>query len=377
MVDQLSVFELLKLGHLRSEKCDLAEAGRLYTLALERAKSNHDLRGTGEALAMLLRHSSDIADDKAQKHWANELETFMTLSGAQTIPSAWYCKGIVSFREGHLRKAQVLFHRFLKETRKLSDTEDAERHSKWMAQALIALARVAFAKGKIVRARFLTNLVMKDEKAVQHRGIQSTLYFFMSGMDEKQGQLESAKAWLEKAHLQAMREHNWLHYLHVLLAKARICRIEQDFVQSRFFLGLVEAAAGTDDLKAIRQEAAEERSKLNIHQVDLELDLNRRTIRTKESEVHLGRQHILLEIVLQLTKAKDSQGLTKSDIIEKVWNENYNPDVHDGKLYYNINRLRKLIEPDIRKPQYVLNARAGYRLAPELKIRVIDGMNGH
>ena len=56
-----------------------------------------------------------------------------------------------------------------------------------------------------------------------------------------------------------------------------------------------------------------------------------------------------------------------------VWKERYRPEAHDNKLYYNINRLRKLIEPDVRKPQYLLNWKEGYRLAPGLRIQFVGG----
>ncbi len=69
------------------------------------------------------------------------------------------------------------------------------------------------------------------------------------------------------------------------------------------------------------------------------------------------------------------QGLSKQEIIESVWKESYNPEAHDGKLYYNINRIRKLLETDQKNPVYLLNWRQGYRLAPELKVRIIQGEN--
>jgi DNA-binding winged helix-turn-helix (wHTH) protein len=65
------------------------------------------------------------------------------------------------------------------------------------------------------------------------------------------------------------------------------------------------------------------------------------------------------------------RGLSKAEIIESVWKESYSPEAHDNKLYYNINRLRKIIEPNIRKPQYLLNWKEGYRLAPGLRIQYV------
>ena len=45
---------------------------------------------------------------------------------------------------------------------------------------------------------------------------------------------------------------------------------------------------------------------------------------------------------------------------------------HDNKLYYNINRLRKLIEPNFREPRYLLNWKEGYRLAPGLRVQLLS-----
>jgi DNA-binding winged helix-turn-helix (wHTH) protein len=89
---------------------------------------------------------------------------------------------------------------------------------------------------------------------------------------------------------------------------------------------------------------------------------------------------VLLSILEALSDAHQKpgtdfdRGLSKAEIIEFVWKESYRPEAHDNKLYYNINRLRKLIEPDVRKPQYLLNWKEGYRLAPGLRIHFVGGL---
>jgi DNA-binding winged helix-turn-helix (wHTH) protein len=85
---------------------------------------------------------------------------------------------------------------------------------------------------------------------------------------------------------------------------------------------------------------------------------------------------VLLDILKALSEAheagKDGKGLTKAEIIQQVWRENYRPEAHDNKLYYNINRLRKLIEPNMKSPVFLLNWKEGYRLAPGLNVQVIS-----
>ncbi len=385
-LEGLSAKELLRRGNLRLEKCEMKDAGLYFALALDRAKQDRDLRGMSDSLAQLLRHSSEIGDEAATNRWVSELEIFLAQNDGKLTPQVWYCKGIVAFRNSQYKKAQVLFHRFwreveIEEEKAMPMTPELYRECmRSKAQAMLALAVVAHAQGKAQRARYFGEVILKYAERERPRGILASTYLMLCRIAEKSGDLPLAKKWLQKAFAESVSEHNWYHYLYVLYSYAVISRLDQDFVQARFFLDLLEKAVVQEELRNLRQGVAEERVKLNLNRVDLEIDLNRSVIRTREGEINLRRQHLLIEIIHQLALAHQirddeecKQGLSKSDIIEKVWRESYNPEAHDGKLYYNINRIRKLLEPDPKHCQYLLNWRQGYRLAPELKIRIVQG----
>jgi len=384
-LEGLSCAELLRRGNLRLEKCEIRDAGLYFGLAYERARDQRDLRGISDALAQLLRYSSEMGDEVGIQKWVNELEIFIAQNDGNFTPQVWYCKGIVAFRSGQYRKAQVLFHRFWREVereeKKITATSP-ERYRELMrskSQALLACAVVAQNQGKNARARYLGEVILSYAEKERPRGILSSTYLMLCRLAEKSGDLPLAKKWLQKAFAESVSEHNWYHYLYVLYSFAVISRLEQDFIQARFYLDLLEKAVGQEELKSLRLGVSEERVKLNLNRVDLEIDLNRSVIRTREGEFSLGRQHVLIEIVHLLALAHSGQaeggrqGVSKSELIEKVWGESYHPEAHDGKLYYNINRIRKLLEPDQKNPFYILNWRQGYRLAPELRVRVIRG----
>ncbi len=385
-VEGLSAKELIRRGNVRREKCELKEAGAYFALALDRAKADQDLRSICDSLAQLLRHSSEIGDEAATQKWIGELEIFLAHNDGKLTPQAWYCKGIVAFRNSQYKKAQVLFHRFWREVEQEENktgqmTPDLYREfMRSKAQGLLALAVVAHAQGKVGRARYLGEVILNYAERERPRGILASTYLMLCRIAEKSGDLPLAKKWLQKAFAESVSEHNWYDYLYVLYSYAVISRLDQDFVQARFYLDLLEKAVVQEELRNLRQGIAEERVKLNLNRVDLEIDLNRSVLRTREGEINLRRQHLLIEIIHQLSIAHNArddeeskQGLSKAEIIERVWRETYIPEAHDGKLYYNINRIRKLIEPDQKHPQYLLNWRQGYRLAPELKIRIIQG----
>ncbi len=386
---QLPANELIRRGNLRMEKCEIKEAGRYFEMALEQAKSLHDLRAISDALAHLLRYSSEIGNESAIQRWAEELEMVLAQKSGKSStqgfsPNVWYCRGIVAYRNAQFKKAQVLFHRFWQEVEKEENESNGkgESHSKLKAQAFLALSLVAIAQGKLKRARYFGEVILRYAELERPRNILTSTYLMLVRLAERASDTAQAKHWLQKAFSESVSEHNWHHYLYVLYGYARIYRIEQDFVQARFYLDLLEKAIVAEEFKNLKNEIAEERVKLNLNRVDLEIDLNRSVLRTREGEINLRRQHLLIEIIHQLAIAHEHRddeasklGLSKQEIIEKVWKENYNPEAHDGKLYYNINRIRKLLEQDQKNPVYLLNWRQGYRLAPELKVRITKGEN--
>ena len=89
-------------------------------------------------------------------------------------------------------------------------------------------------------------------------------------------------------------------------------------------------------------------------------DYKRKTIYEKNvGEIYMGNKGLLLMILLTLIEKK-GQVISKEDLFEKVWKDLYNPMKHDNLIYININRLRKLIEPDTKKNRYILNTAGGY-----------------
>jgi DNA-binding winged helix-turn-helix (wHTH) protein len=383
----LSVRELTRRGNLRLEKCEMREAGEYFERALEKAKQTRDARGISDSIAHLLRYASEIGDEAGVQKWTNELEIFLAQSsGSVLTPHVWYCRGIIAFRTAQFRKAQVLFHRFWREvefeekayaasTSAPTSADGMRENMRMKAQALLALALVAHAQGKTQRAQYLGEVILSYAEKERPRSILSSTYMLLCRIAERTGDAVAAKAWLQKAFAESVSEHNWYHYLYVIYGFARVARMQQDFIEARFYLDLVEKAITGEEFKALRAEIAEERVKLNLHRVDLELDLNRGVVRTREGEINLRRQHLLMDMLYHLALAHDdqSQGLSKQEMIEKVWKEAYDPAAHDGKLYYNINRIRKLLESDSKNPQYLLNWRQGYRLAPEIRVRLVQG----
>jgi DNA-binding winged helix-turn-helix (wHTH) protein len=102
----------------------------------------------------------------------------------------------------------------------------------------------------------------------------------------------------------------------------------------------------------------------------LVIDLRSQVVTTSERwRVLFGRQHILLSMLCKLSQVR--QGLTKAELVQSVWEELYCQAEHNNRLYYNMNRLRRLVEVDPRRPRYIISTRQGYALSPEVWVRII------
>ena len=379
------VYEQLRLGMLLSEKCELGEARKAFERALDAARSISDMRLAMEAISGLLRLAGEALDMDRIERLEQELDEWMRRH-PDSIPSmAWHCKGAVARHQERTSTAQHCFLMALRAIREESEglpgIEPGDRlwvsREEKLARAYLPLAAVQNRRGNVERARRMAGALLRRYGSREFRSIPGVLFLLMGRMDESAQRLESAMGWYRKAHAAFLAEHNWYFSLSVLFAYARIARLQRNYSQALWHLELVENACRGPEFGMLRREISLERKRLEGDQVDLLIDSRKGLIKTRETgePISLKKQYVLLHILEALADAHArpgddaGRGLSKSELIEKVWGETYRPQAHDNKLYYNINRLRKLIEQDMREPVYVQNWREGYRLGPELRVR--------
>ncbi|MCM2323943.1 MAG: helix-turn-helix domain-containing protein [Oligoflexia bacterium] len=371
----------LQLGLIRSEKCELREARVAYTMAQQQAKRQGDSRGMMEALAGLLRLAGEAVDRAEMARLEAELDQLMMDHHREVPALAWYCKGAIARERNEVLQAQRYFHRYLRAVRQggekgagfhLMSYEEAE------ARGWLMLAVTLSQRQRVGRATWLAQELLRRYEGKPLRGVQGMLELLIGNILERQNKLDESLRWYQKAHGSFLAEHNWYYHLYVLYGYARLARKQQNYAQAYWHLDLIDKAAAAPEFGLLKREIAAERDRLERDAVDLLIDSRQCVIRTREGgSVSLRKQYVLLHILEALSQAHErlghdrERGLSKAEIIEYVWAEAYRPEAHDNKLYYNINRLRKLIEPDIKKPQYLLNWKEGYRLAPGLRIQFI------
>ena len=72
--------------------------------------------------------------------------------------------------------------------------------------------------------------------------------------------------------------------------------------------------------------------------------------------------------LLKLFISKQGEVFSKEFLVEHIWKQDYDPAVHDNKIYVTIKRLRKMIEPDYDRPKYIFRSKNGYFLNKSIKV---------
>ena len=72
--------------------------------------------------------------------------------------------------------------------------------------------------------------------------------------------------------------------------------------------------------------------------------------------------------MLKLFLKHPGEVYSKEALVKAVWKQEYDPRVHDNKIYVTIKRLRQLIEPDFDKPKYIFRAKNGYYLNKNTRV---------
>ena len=78
----------------------------------------------------------------------------------------------------------------------------------------------------------------------------------------------------------------------------------------------------------------------------------KKLLERKKGKIDFKNQFILLDM-LKLFLRSPGEVYSKEALVKAVWKQDYDPSVHDNKIYVTIKRLRQLIEPDFDKPKYI------------------------
>jgi DNA-binding response OmpR family regulator len=203
--------------------------------------------------------------------------------------------------------------------------------------------------------------------------LASSAHLLRAKIRRNQGRADEAleSAW---AAYETLKHHPHLViYLHALCVLGTVYMQKGDLACARLYLDLANRSLKRDQFPRIARlidEALSEVQKPAAEAIDLSYDTRTGVlIERLQGEVRFEGQFILRDL-LKVFLEHPGRIFTKFDLAQLVWREEYNSDVHDNKIYVTIKRLRKLLECDGGKAEYILRAKNGYFLNPKVKVQI-------
>jgi len=194
------------------------------------------------------------------------------------------------------------------------------------------------------------------------------------------GKFEQAIEVLWQAYDQVRSNKTMTMHIQVLFSLGNTYLKAGDREMARLYLNL---AARAIDAKNMIRLAGQIRLSLedlgedskNNYDLVFELD-GHAVVEKKLGRIDFRNQFILLDL-LRLFVQNQGMVYSKEYLVEQVWKQDYDPTIHDNKIYVTIKRLRKLIEPDYDKPKYIFRAKNGYFMNKSAKVLVENNKGEH
>lgn len=169
------------------------------------------------------------------------------------------------------------------------------------------------------------------------------------------------------------KEKNLFMYINLLRSLGMTYRDAGELDMARLYLRLARKSVDSDDLCVIAKSIDSlltELGETGREDFDLVFDTTSNSVsEKKKGRIDFKNQFILLDM-LRLFMKQPGVVHSKEHLVKQVWKQDYDPIIHDNKIYVTIKRLRKLIEPDYDKPKYIFRAKNGYYLNKSAKILV-------
>lgn len=166
-------------------------------------------------------------------------------------------------------------------------------------------------------------------------------------------------------------QKNMYMYIYLLFNMGLTYHASGDQDLARLYLHLAKRSVDPQNLCYLSHKIDDALADLGVTNnadYDLIFDATTKSVTERKiGKIEFNNQFILLDL-LHLFLRNPGAVYSKEALVKKIWKQDYNPVVHDNKIYVTIKRLRKMIEPDYDKPKYIFRAKNGYFLNKNTRV---------
>ncbi len=355
---------LLELAQLYCDRGDFIISIDKFKAAGEAFYQNKDLDRFLKCQNSLLRMYAEMEDTKSIEATKERLQDLVINDNVELNSTTYYSLALCASYKGQQKVALEYLEKALALALSKDNKSDICFAINGLAVVYYSLGRLEDALKEIYNLQvFFQVLPLPDLKLSSQ--ILNGLIF------RKMGQYEKALEVFWQSY-EALKERKQLYtYQSLLLAMGNTHADMGDLDIARMYLELVRKSVDPVNHKRVSRILEARISELGERansQYDLVFDVaNNAVVEKKKGKVDFKNQFILLDL-LRLFLRHPGEVYTKESLVERVWRQEYDPAVHDNKIYVTIKRLRKMIEPDYEKPKYIFRAKNGYYLNKNTKV---------
>lgn len=358
--------ELFELGKLKSEIGEfttaiekLGEAARLYSEFGEQ-------RLFIKCLTMNLRMYAEMEDAKAVQAIKDRLYDYVTKENIELNSTTYYTLANVCSYRGEYAQALEHLERALALALSSDSKEDMCYAIHGLAAVYWSLGRTEDALKEIYNLRVFFQVMKLPDLEISSQILNGYILVSMKRYDD-------AVEVFWKAFETLKNQKNMYTYCSLLFAMGYAYSEAGDMDMAKTYVRLANQMADPQHFVFLLRKINELTRKISgkgENHFDLVFDsTSNSVIERKKGKIDFKNQFILLDM-LKLFLRTPGEVYSKEALVKAVWKQEYDPTVHDNKIYVTIKRLRQLIEPDFDKPKYIYRAKNGYYLNRNTKVSI-------
>jgi tetratricopeptide (TPR) repeat protein len=357
-----------EMGRLFHDRAEYTKALGHFEKACQLFIENKQYDRYVDALNYVLRILVEKEELQKIQDAKEKLQDLVMKENVELGSRTHYILGLCSYyRDGQEQVAMDYFQKALKIALEKDNKVD-------MCYAIYGIANSYYAMGKLEDAlKELYNLEVFFG-AISVPDLQTSSRLLNGLIHRNRGEYDKALECFWQAYEMLKTNSNLLLYYNALYGIGSTYQRAGDAQLARLYLQLAVRSINDRELprlaRLLKSTLAELGHTAESGGYDLIFDPDSNSVVEKSiGRVDFKNQFILIEL-LNLFLRNPGRPFSKEVLVRKVWDQEYDPTVHDNKIYVTIKRLRQLIEPELKKPKYIFRNKNGYYLSKTARVLV-------
>jgi DNA-binding winged helix-turn-helix (wHTH) protein len=367
---QQTALAIKELGKLYFDRCDYGIALDKFVQASEYFEQQKDFENHLKCLNFLLRIHAEREDAAAIQDIKTRLQNLVIREGMPLSPRILNTMGRALAYQGDLKGAHELLQKAVKAALQTDNKVDLCYAINGLSTCYYLMDQLQDSLREIYNLRVFLQVLNLPEVKLSSQMINAHIL-------RKTKRYDEALEMLWQCYDSVRVEKNMYMYVSLLYGMGLTYKESGLFDIAKMYLTLAKSTVDPVNLKYLARQIDLQFAELEVARVapivvEEDYDLifqsdSNSIVERKKGRVDFGNQFVLLDM-LRLFLAKPGHVYSKESLVQEVWQESYDPAVHDNKIYVSIKRLRRLIEPDYDHPRYICRAKNGYFLKKDTKI---------